>query len=255
MASNKKIIMVTGGSGLVGKAIQKVIKEEDNKDEEWIFLSSKDANLLETKATNDIFAKHKPTHVIHLAAIVGGLYRHLGQNLEMLQKNTKVNDNVLEAAKHHNCQKVVSCMSTCVFPDVTTYPIDETMLHNGPPHSSNCGYAYAKRMLDVANRLYHRDHGLQFTGVIPTNIYGPYDNFNLKDSHVLPGLVHKCYLAQKENKPFVISGTGIARRQFIYSEDLARLIVWTLRDYPEIDPIMLSDQENNHKQKVKKLST
>ncbi|CAL4153771.1 unnamed protein product [Meganyctiphanes norvegica] len=241
---SKKVIMVTGGSGLVGKSMQKVIKEENPEDEEWIFLSSKDADLLDAQSTSAVFEKYKPTHVIHLAALVGGLYRHLGQNLEMMRLNLRINDHVMEACREHKCQKVVSCMSTCIFPDETTYPIEESMLHSGPPHNSNCGYAYAKRMIDVANHLYARDHGMQCTGVIPTNIYGPFDNFSLADSHVLPGLVHKCYLAQKENKPFVISGTGTPRRQFIFSEDLARLIVWTLRDYPEIDPILLSVSED-----------
>ncbi|CAL4164248.1 unnamed protein product, partial [Meganyctiphanes norvegica] len=237
---SNKVILVTGGSGLVGRAMQKVIKEEDPADEEWIFLSSKDANLLDNQSTKAAFEKYKPTHVIHLAAIVGGLYRHLGANLEIMRLNLCINDNVLESAKTYKCQKVVSCMTTCIFPDVTTYPLDETMMHQGPPHISNCGYAYAKRMIDVTNQLYYREHGLQFTGVIPTNVYGSNDNFNLKDSNVLPGLIHKCYLAQKENKPFVISGTGSARRQFIHSEDLARLTVWALREYPEIDPILLS---------------
>ena len=76
--------------------------------------------------------------------------------------------------------KVVTCLSTCIFPDKTTYPIDETMIHNGPPHTSNEGYAYAKRMIDVLNRCYYEEYGLKYTSVIPTNVYGPHDNFNVQ---------------------------------------------------------------------------
>jgi GDP-L-fucose synthase len=93
-------------------------------------------------------------------------------------------------------KKVVSCLSTCIFPDKTTYPIDETMVHNGPPHNSNFGYSYAKRMIDVLNKGYFNQHGLKYTSVIPTNVFGPHDNYNIEDGHVLPGLIHKVYQAK-----------------------------------------------------------
>merc|ERR1712137_379559 len=118
------------------------------------------------------------------------------------------------------------------------------MVHNGPPHTSNEGYSYAKRMIDVQNRIYHRQYGCKFTSVIPTNIYGPHDNFNLEDSHVIPGLIHKCYLAKKNNTPLTVWGTGSPLRQFIYSEDLAKLFVWVLREYDSVDPIILSVDES-----------
>merc|ERR1712070_924179 len=94
--------------------------------------------------------------------------------------------------------KCVSCLSTCIFPDKTSYPIDETMIHNGPPHESNYGYAYAKRMIDVQNRALRDQYGRRYTSVIPTNIYGPYDNFHLEDSHVIPGLIHKTHIAMEK---------------------------------------------------------
>jgi len=128
-------------------------------------------------------------------------------------------------------EKCVSCLSTCIFPDKTSYPIDETMIHNGPPHDSNYGYAYAKRMIDVQNRAYHDQHGRQFTSVIPTNIYGPHDNFNQQDGHVIPGLIHKTYLAIKAGEDMTAWGSGTPLRQFIYSKDLARLFIWTLMEY------------------------
>ncbi|KAK2817787.1 hypothetical protein Q7C36_021720 [Tachysurus vachellii] len=235
-------VLVTGGRGLVGKAIERVVKQEGGakEGEEWIFISSKDADLTNTAETRAIFEKHQPTHVIHLAAVVGGLFMHLRQNLDFLRKNLAINDNVLQMAYEFNVVKVVSCLSTCIFPDKTTYPIDETMIHNGPPHESNSGYAHAKRMVDVYNRACFQQHGRRYTAVIPTNIFGPHDNFNIEDSHVVPALIHKTYLAKRDGKALEVWGSGQGLRQFIFSVDLARLCVWVLREYDEIQPIILS---------------
>ncbi len=112
--------------------------------------------------------------------------------------NSIINDNVLSISHETGVKKVVSCLSTCIFPDKTSYPIDETMIHNGPPHDSNFGYSYAKRMIDVLNRGYASQHGLKYTSVIPTNVFGPHDNFNIEDGHVLPGLIHKVYNAKSK---------------------------------------------------------
>ncbi|XP_076336154.1 GDP-L-fucose synthase-like protein isoform X4 [Tachypleus tridentatus] len=198
--TEKKVILVTGGTGLCGMGLQKVVEEEKMPDEKWVFLSSKDANLLDREETLAIFAKHKPTHVIHLAAMVGGLFCNIRHNLDFLRNNILMNDNVLHTSYESGVKKVVSCLSTCIFPDKTTYPIDETMIHNGPPHSSNFGYSYAKRLIDVQNHAYNSQHGCKFTCVIPTNIFGPHDNFNLENGHVLPGLIHKTYIAKIDEK-------------------------------------------------------
>jgi len=240
-------VLVTGGSGLVGQAIKAVVEESPDKYEgqNWVFLSSKDADLTDAAATQALFKKHSPTHVIHLAAMVGGLFKNLKYNLDFYRKNMLINDNVLQAAHEHNVEKCVSCLSTCIFPDKTSYPIDETMIHNGPPHDSNYGYAYAKRMIDVQNRAYHDQHGRQFTSVIPTNIYGPHDNFNQQDGHVIPGLIHKTYLAIKAGEDMTAWGSGTPLRQFIYSKDLARLFIWTLMEYDSVEPIILSVPEED----------
>ncbi|KAJ3339288.1 GDP-L-fucose synthase [Gonapodya sp. JEL0774] len=247
----RKVIMVTGGSGLVGEALRWVIENDTDKrfrkrdGEEWLFLSSKDGDLMSWDDTARLFEKHHPTHIIHLAAMVGGLFKNMKYKLDFYRNNMLMTDNVLHNAHLHNVEKVVSCLSTCVFPDKTPYPIDETMVHSGPPHDSNFGYAYSKRMVDVANRAYHEQYGRQFTSVIPTNVFGPHDNWHLDDAHVIPALVHKCYLAKKNNTPFVVAGSGTPLRQFIYSRDLARLFVWTLREYNEIDPVILSVGEED----------
>ena len=150
----------------------------------------------------------------------------------------------MENCRINKVEKLVSFLSTCIFPDKTSYPIDETMLHDGPPHPSNEGYAYAKRLIDTMNRAYAEEYGCNFTSIIPTNIYGPHDNFSIQNGHVIPGLIHKCYLAKKNNTPFTIWGSGSPLRQFIYSRDLAELTVWVLREYHNPDAITLSVDES-----------
>eukprot|EP00092_Neocalanus_flemingeri_P058841 GFUD01070228.1.p1 GENE.GFUD01070228.1~~GFUD01070228.1.p1 ORF type:complete len:321 (+),score=84.00 GFUD01070228.1:47-1009(+) len=240
MDMEKNVILVTGGSGLVGNGIQKVINGDQREDEEWIFLSSKDANLLSKEETFAVFEKYKPTHVIHLAALVGGLYAIMGKNCEFFRKNMKMNDNILEASHKTKVKKLVSCLSSSIFPHKTSYPIDETMVHDGPPHPSFFGYGYAKRMVDVLNKAYNEEYGCLFTSVLPCNIFGPHDNFNPLQSQVIPGLISKAYEAKKNGTAFEIWGTGAAQRQFIYSLDLAKLFIWAVREYQEIEPIIFA---------------
>lgn len=206
MSGTKEIVLVTGGSGLVGQAIRTVAERDGYSKYSFFFASSSDADLAKLDEARALFAKVRPAYVIHLAAMVGGLFRNLKYNLEFLRTNLAINDNVLLLAKEYKVKKTVSCLSTCIFPDKTTYPIDENMVHLGPPHSSNFGYSYAKRMIDVLNHAY-TDHFKNdpelanssdtpiFTSVIPTNVYGAYDNFNIEDSHVIPGLIYKAYQA------------------------------------------------------------
>jgi len=239
-----KTILVTGGSGLVGSAIKTI---SSNYDYKFIFLSSKDCDLTSYSNTLYIFSTFNPDYVIHLAACVGGLFKNMTYKVDMYEKNMLINMNVLKVCHEIKVKKLVSCLSTCIFPDKTSYPINELKLHDGPPHSSNDAYAYAKRMLDVQSRAYREQYSDNFICVIPTNIYGPHDNFHLKDSHVIPALIHKCYLAKKENKPFVVAGSGTPLRQFIYSEDLAILILWTLENYHDKESIILSVPEEDEK--------
>jgi GDP-L-fucose synthase len=238
------VVLVTGGTGLVGQAMKLVVEADPSeKQHTWIFLSSKDCDLRDLPAVDALFAKHKPTHIVHLAAFVGGLFKNMKYPVEFWQYNTSMNENILHTAHKYNVKKVISCLSTCIFPDKTTYPIDETMVHNGPPHHSNEPYAIAKRSIDVINRAYHRQHGRMFTSVIPTNVYGAHDNYHLENSHVVPGLIHKFYLAKKNGTDVTVWGTGKPLRQFIFSEDLARLFLWSLRNYDSPDPLILSVSE------------
>jgi GDP-L-fucose synthase len=235
-------VLVTGGTGLVGYAINQISKDYDY---DFIFLSSKDCDLSNFDDTNKLFEREKPEYVIHLAACVGGLFKNMSQKVDMFEKNIEINMNVLKCAHNHKVKKLVSILSTCIFPDETTYPINETMLHDGPPHNSNDAYAYAKRMLEVHSKAYREQYGDNFICVIPTNIYGPNDNYHFEDSHVIPGLIHKCLDARKHDDFFEVRGTGKPVRQFIYSEDLAKLIMWTLEKYEEKDTLILSVDEDD----------
>ena len=149
----------------------------------------------------------------------------------MMVENIAINNNVLFCANALGIDRVVSMTSTCVFPDKIEYPITEDQLHNGPPHPSNEGYAYAKRMVEVLSRSYNEQHGRNYFTVIPTNVFGPYDNFSIEDGHVAPGLMHKCYLAKQNGSDLTIWGSGKPLRQFIFSRDLAELVVWATLEY------------------------
>ena len=235
-------ILVTGGSGLVGYAVQNIT---DNYEHEFIFLSSNDCDLTNYEDTKKLFLSLKPDYVIHLAAYVGGLFKNMNFKVDMYEKNTLMNCNVLKCCHEIGVKKVVSCLSTCIFPDKTTYPINETMLHNGPPHFSNDAYAYSKRMLEVHSKAYQEQYGDNFVCVIPTNIYGENDNYSLEGGHVIPALIHKCYLAKEKGDKFVVRGTGKPLRQFIYATDLAKLIMWVFESYHENDSIILSVGERD----------
>ena len=221
--------MVTGGTGLVGSSINANIK-----------LSSNDVDLRDWKSTLSIFEELKPKKVIHCAARVGGLGGNMNYKGEYFYDNMMMNLNVLEASRRVGVEKVVSFMSTCVFPDDVEYPITEKQIHNGEPHNSNYPYAYAKRMVDIQSRAYKEQYGLNYVSVIPTNIYGPNDNFDLHQGHVMPMLIHKCYIAKQNGTDLNVWGTGNALREFIYSEDIAKLSEWALDNYDEDEPIIFS---------------
>lgn len=222
-----KRVLITGGFGLVGSAMQAVSLECISQ-YEFIFVKSRDYDLSCMEQTKSMFEKYKPEFVIHLAACVGGLFKNMNNKVDMLERNLMMNFNVVKCCHEYSVEKLVACLSTCVFPDKTSYPINEDMLHDGPPHASNDAYAYAKRMLEIHCQAYRENYGSNFVCVIPTNIYGPHDNYSLEDGHVIPSLIHKCHNAKLMNQNFVVRGTGAPLRQFIYSTDLARLILWTL---------------------------
>jgi GDP-L-fucose synthase len=235
-------LLVTGQSGLVGSQFKG----------DLIALNSKVCDLRDSKAVDDIFnfytdkniqKKFAVDKVIHTAAKVGGLGGNMNYKGEFFYDNIMINTNVIEACRKYGVEKLVVFLSTCVFPDNVEYPLTESKIHMGPPHFSNDAYAYAKRMADVQIRAYREQYGLKYTSVVPTNIYGPNDNFNLQNGHVIPSLIHKCYLARENNTDFVIWGSGSPLREFIHSKDVAELTNWVLENYDESEPIILSTSE------------
>ena len=224
----KKII--TGGTGLVGSAFIDGTK-----------LSSKHYNLISEVQTRKMFMDHKPEIVVHTAATVGGVGANMNYPADFFYNNIMMNTNVINEAYIHGVKKLVCFLSTCVFPDDVEYPLDETKIHKGEPHFSNAPYAYAKRMADIQIQAYNKQYGTNYFCVIPTNIYGPNDNFDLENGHVIPMLIHKCYLAKKNNTPFEVWGSGKPLREFVSSEDVANIIDLLLENYEGTDPVIISN--------------
>ncbi|XP_064094124.1 GDP-L-fucose synthase-like isoform X2 [Macrobrachium nipponense] len=241
----KVTILVTGGSGMLGYALQRVVKVEKRPNEEWIFINSKDGDLRDINQTRKVIEKYMPTHVLHLASAVSGMFRNIKFNSDVLLTNQSINTNVYQVCKDIKVKKLISCLSTCIYPDNVTYPITESMLHNGAPHITSIGYSFSKRMLDVMNRCYRMQYGCNFLSVIPTNLYGPNDNFSLEDAHVIPGLIHKVHRCKKEDTPLIVWGTGKPLRQFIFSYDLAKLMIWAIREYNDEENIFFSVDEDD----------
>lgn len=234
-------ILLTGGSGLVGTGFKKISEEFDHS---ITYATSKDCDLTDYNQTNDFIKSINPDCVIHLAANVGGLYKNMNFKVDMFEKNITMNFNVLKCCHNNNVSKFVGMLSTCIFPDKTTYPINESMLHDGAPHCSNDAYAYAKRMLDIHCQAYNEQYfDTNYNCIIPTNIYGDNDNYNLEDAHVLPALIHKCYLAKKAGEPFETRGTGKPLRQFIHADDLARTILQLLPSLNQENVIVSPTEE------------
>ena len=224
--------VITGGYGMVGSAMESQIK-----------LSRDICDLTNTKQTEALFKTIKPEGVIHCAGKVGGIGGNSNFKGEYFYDNLMINTNVIEASRKAGVKRLVAFLSTCVFPDNVSYPLTIDQVHQGEPHSSNYPYAYAKRMADVQIRAYREQYGLNYTSIIPSNIYGPNDNFNLDHGHVMPMLIHKLYLAKKNKTDFTVWGSGKPLREFVYSKDIAKISEWALQNYEGTDPLIISGDE------------
>ncbi len=229
----KNRILVTGGNGLVGSEFE---------GDQYFKPSSKEYDLTDRDQTYRLMLKGFDS-VIHCAAKVGGLGSNMKYKGDFFYQNILMNTNIIEGARLSRVKNLVAFLSTCVFPDNVEYPLTEKKIHLGPPHFSNDAYAYAKRMVDVQIRAYREQYGLNYKSVIPSNIYGPNDNYDLINGHVVPSLIHKCYLARENKTDFIIWGTGTSLREFIYSKDVAKLTEWVLNNYNENEPIILSTSD------------
>jgi GDP-L-fucose synthase len=219
-------IIVTGGFGLVGNSLQKVVNEQGSL-HEFVFLNRSNGDLRNITVVEDLFKRHSPDVVIHLASCVGGVYANMSKNYDYLVDNLRINTNIVDACNRFGVKRLISCLSTCIFPDKgIVYPLTSDQLHGGLPHESNIGYAYSKRILHLTGDLLAKSgSGIQVINLTPTNLYGEYDNYNLQSSHVIPGLIHKTYISQKNGGNLTVFGTGKALRQFLYVDDLSRVIL------------------------------
>lgn len=221
--------LITGGSGLIGSAFNEGVKLNSNVD------------LRDYSNAESIIQTHNPEVVVHCAAKVGGVGANMQFPADFFMDNIRMNTNVIEACHKLKIPKLVSFLSTCVFPDKVEYPLDETKIELGPPHHSNFAYAYAKRMADVQIRAFNKQYGTQYFSVIPCNVYGPNDNYSLEVGHVIPMLIHKCYLAKQNNTAFEVWGDGTPLREFVYSKDVANIVDLLIEKYEGTDPVIISN--------------
>ena len=231
--------IVTGGTGLLGS-------EFSNIDNRCNLIGSKDVDLTNKDQTMIFFGEAKREGVdtvIHCAAKVGGLGANISLPVDFFEQNMQINSSVLQSASENDL-RVISVLSTCIYPDqkFVNYPLTEDQLHIGPPHNSNFGYAFAKRMLDIQTRAYRQQKNCKFISVIPNNMYGPNDNYDLNSGHVIPALIRKFYEAKLCGYDHVdIWGSGKPVREFTFARDAAKIILWLTENYDSEDPINIGN--------------
>ena len=212
-------ILVTGGSGLVGKYLQDILPEA-------IYVSSSAYDLTKMSDVREMMIDFEPNVVIHLAARVGGIMDNINYPVDYLEENVLMNTNVLKACHEFDVGRVISILSTCIYPDVLdTYPIKEDKLFDGPPPPTNFAYGFAKRCMAAHIDSYIRQYDKKWCYLIPCNLYGEYDKYEEHHSHFVSALIKKIYEADGE---ITLWGTGKPLRQFMYSGDLARVIKYMI---------------------------
>ncbi len=224
-------ITLTGHKGLIGSAIAENLE-----------LINYENKIIDLCSYKKFINENKIQTVIHTAARVGGVLDNYENKINFYLENSKLNNIVFEAAYTSDVNNFVNFSSVCVFPDNCEYPLKEEDIFNGPPHYTNDSYAYAKR---VNQHLCSeaRKEGKNYFTIIPTNAFGPGDNYHLTKSHVLPGLIHKCYLAKEYNLDLNVWGNGKSLREFIYSKDLAKITCDLLKMSHNYDSIIVSNSE------------
>jgi GDP-L-fucose synthase len=238
-----KKVLVTGGWGMVGMALQDYVFTIQCKEYEWFFLSREDGDLRIEGDVERMFSQCKPQIVIHLGAKVGGLYSNMDDNFQFFMDNMKINISVAEACRRHSVSCLVNVLSTCIFPDnlCGNKILRFNDMHSGTPHTSNIGYAYAKRMMHIAGSLLDNT---VVVNVIPTNLYGKDDKFDIVSGHVIPAIIKNMYEAQLTKTPMKVRGDGSAQRQFVYAGDLARILYLCCDRENSFDCIIGPSQES-----------
>jgi GDP-L-fucose synthase len=231
-----KKVVVTGGVGFLGNFVIEKLKEHDVTD---IFIPKiEEYDLVQPEAIDRLFKYAKPDIIIHLAAHVGGIGANREHPAEFFYDNLMMGVQLIHQAWKHNVQKVVAIGTVCAYPKFTPVPFKEEDLWNGYPEETNAPYGLAKKMLLVQAQAYRQQYGFNTIFLLPVNLYGPGDNFNLDTSHVIPALIRKCIEAQeKEEKELVVWGDGSPTREFIYVEDAAEAIVSATEKYDGPEPV------------------
>lgn len=229
-------ILVTGGDGMLGHALRKVCPEAT-------FVSRQEADLRDLSQVERIFEKYKPEAVLHCAAIVGGVQANAERNADFFTDNIQINTNVLSVAARHRVMRLLSLLSSCAFQTYAERASTEDDLHQGVPFEGDRGYAYSKRMLDIQTQLIWKQDGLRFSTVTPVTMYGPHDDWDLENSHVLSALIYKCFLAKRDSKPLTVWGSGKAVRQFVFVEDVARFLTRVLEKIEGPDTLILAPDQ------------
>jgi len=239
--SNKRIL-VTGGAGFLGSFVVEKLQGLGCKE---IFIPrSKDYNLVEMEAVKRLYRDAKPDIVIHLAARVGGIGANRANPGKFFYDNLMMGVQMMEVGRQVGLEKFVAVGTVCAYPKFTQVPFKEDYLWNGYPEETNAPYGLAKKMLLVQAQAYRQQYGFNAIYLLPVNLYGPRDNFDLESSHVIPALIRKCIDAMSQPKPdpqpsVVVWGDGSPTREFLYVEDAAEGILLATERYNKSDPVNL----------------
>jgi GDP-L-fucose synthase len=231
-----KRVVVTGGAGFLGRFIVERLKAF--ADTEVFVPRSADYNLIESSDIKRLYSDTHPDLVIHLAAVVGGIGANQKNPGKFFYENLMMGVQLIEQARLHGVQKFVATGTVCAYPKFTPTPFREDDLWNGYPEETNAPYGLAKKMMLVQSESYRQQYGFNSIFLLPANLYGPGDNFNLESSHVIPALIRKCVESRDEGRPFIeVWGTGNASREFLYVEDCAEAILRAAAIYNESAPV------------------
>jgi GDP-L-fucose synthase len=228
-------ILVAGGTGLVGSAI---VREFKRVNRDVVGISSKDVNLLDRDKTFAYIKKLNPTAIIDAAAKVGGIGGNNAFPVEFLSQNLQIQSNLMDAAHAAKTEKFVFLGSSCIYPRNCPQPIKEDYLLTGELEQTNSAYAIAKIAGIELIKSYRKEYGYKWISVMPTNLYGPNDNFDLETSHVLPALIRKFIEAKQNNKSEVmVWGSGTPLREFLHTDDLAKAVLLCMEKYDDAQQI------------------
>jgi GDP-L-fucose synthase len=236
-------IFVAGHRGMVGSAIHgKLVGDGFTK---VIGRSRKELDLLDRAAVRAFFEKERPSIVVDAAAKVGGILANYEQPVEFLVQNLTIQNNLIEAAADFGTRKLLFLGSSCIYPKLAPQPIPESALLTGPLEPTNDAYAIAKIAGIKLCQAYAREYGKNFISGMPTNLYGPHDNYDLHNSHVLPAFIRKVHEAKKSGaKSITVWGTGTPRREFLHTGDLADACLFLLENYDQPDLVNIGCGED-----------